>query len=263
MCDFRLLTANDIECRVARSGLTKSGKAWCSLLLYKTARVDRAILNETCGKFGWQNSYELIDGKLFCKLSIKDPQTGEWITRMDVGTQSNTEPEKGEASDALKRAGFAWGIGEELYTAPKDMNIWLEEGEYDQKGDKIYPKATFSVGDIHIDPATRKITYVSIIDNNGVQRFPKKGQKPQQVSKPTPAPAPAPAPTPTPIAPAVPAKPRLTAAQIKTIAKRIVVNGEDEFKLRAGIVANFSFPQEDDIALQVAIKKIETGGNGD
>lgn len=117
MKQFRFLTAEDIECRVN----TVSEKG-CSLLLYKDARCDMKILDETVGAENWKRSHELINGNLFCNVSIYDESKKEWVTKQDVGTESYTEKEKGQASDAFKRACFNWGIGRELYTAPF---IWI------------------------------------------------------------------------------------------------------------------------------------------
>lgn len=110
---MRKLRADEIECRVAQ--VTAKG---CSLLLYKTARVDRAILDEEFGQFGWQNDFKVIDGKMYGGIGIYSNDLCEWLWRWDCGTESNTEAEKGQASDCFKRAGFKWGIGVELYTTP-------------------------------------------------------------------------------------------------------------------------------------------------
>lgn len=114
---MRKLQANEIECRVA----TVKDKG-ISLLLYKTARVDRAILDETFGAFSWQNDFKVVDGKMYGGIGVHSSITNEWIWKWDCGTESNTEAEKGQASDCFKRAGFKWGIGIELYTAPF---IWI------------------------------------------------------------------------------------------------------------------------------------------
>jgi hypothetical protein len=111
MC--RDLRADEIDVRVQsqkQSGLI--------LLLYKNARVDMDILDETFGKFGWQRKHEFKDGKLYCTVSVWDSEKQMWISREDVGTESNTEAEKGQASDSFKRANVNFGIGRELYTAP-------------------------------------------------------------------------------------------------------------------------------------------------
>lgn len=113
---FRALEASEIEVRVAQCSEKGAG-----LLLYKTARTDYQLLDETVGAENWQCLYQEIKGNLFCGIEIYCEGRG-WVTKSNCGTESNMEAQKGEASDALKRAGFAWGIGRELYTAPF---IWV------------------------------------------------------------------------------------------------------------------------------------------
>ena len=143
---FRPLTSEEIDCRVATC--KENG---VSLLLYKDARVDQNILDETFGIFGWQRSHQLIDGNLYCTVSIRNPETGEWIHKQDVGKESNAEKEKGQASDSFKRACFNLGIGRELYTAPF---IWIPKEwvtiKEDNKG-KYTTYDKFSVRSITID----------------------------------------------------------------------------------------------------------------
>lgn len=112
---FRLLTADEIECRV--STIKEKG---LSLLLYKTARTDANLLDETVGEENWSNDFKLIDGVLYGGICVDYGQG--WVWKWDAGVESNTEAEKGRASDAFKRAGFKHGIGRELYTAPF---IWI------------------------------------------------------------------------------------------------------------------------------------------
>lgn len=112
---FRLLRADEIDCRIAQ--ITEKG---LSLLLYKDARCDMNILDETVGPFGWQRYHSRENAN--CTVSIYDPDKKEWISKEDTGTESNTEAAKGLASDSFKRACFNWGIGRELYTAPF---IWI------------------------------------------------------------------------------------------------------------------------------------------
>lgn len=123
---FRKLEASEIDVRV--STVKENG---CSLLLYKDARVDQNILDETFGIYGWQRKHEIIGGNLYCTVAIKNPETGEWVAKQDVGTESYTEKEKGQASDSFKRACFNLGIGRELYTAPF---IWINPPDVDIKG---------------------------------------------------------------------------------------------------------------------------------
>ena len=142
---FRRLSANEVDCRVS----TVSEKG-CSLLLYKDSRVDMNLLDETFGIFGWQRKHEVIDGNLYCTVSVKDPETGEWVSKQDVGTESYTEKEKGQASDSFKRACFNLGIGRELYTAPF---IWVSTPNVKiaDKNGKQTTYDTFKVSDIGYD----------------------------------------------------------------------------------------------------------------
>ena len=173
MKEIRLLKASEIECRVGQCGKKGTG-GWCSLLLYKDARCDMKVMDETFGVFGWQKSYELINGNLFCTVKVRD-NDGNWIARQDVGTESNTEKEKGQASDAFKRACVNFGIGRELYTSPK-IFINLKQDEIVEKNGKwtLSPRVVFTVAEIGYDEA-RCINALTIVDNNGVVRY-KMGQ---------------------------------------------------------------------------------------
>lgn len=133
MC--RKLNANEISVRIGRLKYDDAKKiTGASLLLYKDARVDMKILDEMYGTFGWQKSYEKIGDSLFCKISVFDTAENQWISKEDVGTESNMEAAKGEASDAFKRAGFNFGIGRELYTSPF---IWISGDLLKDKYDKF------------------------------------------------------------------------------------------------------------------------------
>lgn len=112
---FRLLTADEIECRISQ--ISEKG---LTLLLYKTARTDANLLDETVGEENWQNDFKVVDGVLYGGIAVDYGQG--WVWKWDAGTESSTEAEKGRASDAFKRAGFKWGIGRELYSAPR---IWI------------------------------------------------------------------------------------------------------------------------------------------
>lgn len=167
---IRLLNANEIECRVQSVKKTKTGVG-CILLLYKDARVDMKLLDETYGSTNWQRTHEVINGNLFCNIEIWDVEKKQWVRKQDVGTESYTEKEKGQASDSFKRAGFNWGIGRELYTAPF---IWvdLKDGEYYEKDGKTYisPRVTFKVKYIDYN-ADREIIALQIIDNKNTIRY--------------------------------------------------------------------------------------------
>ena len=166
---MRNLRKDEIEVRVAS---TQNNVA--QLLLYKTARTDAAILDETFGQFNWQCSYTENKGNLFCTISVKDTNTNEWVSKADCGSESNIEKEKGEASDAFKRAGFRWGIGVELYSTPR-IKVPIEES--DMYNGRFCQ--TFSLKDIQISP-DHKITSLSIQDRRGNVRYTYNAQQPQQ-----------------------------------------------------------------------------------
>lgn len=141
---FRDLKADEIDCRIK---VVKSSGV--SILLYKDARVDQNILDETVGPLNWQRSHEMIDGNLYCTVSIFNEERNTWVYKQDVGTESNTEKEKGQASDSFKRACFNWGIGRELYTAPF---IWINAADCKISGQKCNDK--FIVDQILIEDKT-------------------------------------------------------------------------------------------------------------
>jgi hypothetical protein len=166
MKEIRTLKASEIECRAHTVKVNG-----CSLLLYKDARVDMKILDEVFGNENWQRTHEVINGNLFCNIEIWDDTKKCWVKKQDVGTESNTEKEKGQASDSFKRAGINVGIGRELYTAPF---IWvsLSDSETWQKGDKYYLGAgvSFSVKEIGYDE-DRNINKLVIVDSKGKIRY--------------------------------------------------------------------------------------------
>lgn len=187
MTKIRTLYPSEIECRVAQCGKSKSG-AWCSILLYKDARVDMRILDEVYGAANWQRTHELIGDRLYCTISIYDPEKKEWIKKQDVGTESYTEKEKGQASDSFKRAGFNVGIGRELYTAPK-IFVNLAEGEYKEFGEKIQPTITLDVDDIDYDDSN-SICYLVLVDSKTRAVKYSYGKKNVRADKPAPLSAP-------------------------------------------------------------------------
>lgn len=111
---MRKLLASEIDVRVGQVG-----DGWASLLLYKDARVDMTLLDEEFGKLGWKREHREVCGNLYCKISVWNDELKQWVEREDVGVESNTEKEKGQASDSFKRAGVNFGIGRELYTGPR------------------------------------------------------------------------------------------------------------------------------------------------
>lgn len=157
---FRELKADEIEVRIS----TVSEKG-CSVLLYKNARCDMNILDECVGPMNWQRDHKELKGNMYAGIGILDLDHG-WVWKWDCGSESNTEAEKGEASDSFKRAGFNWGIGRELYTAPF---IWfgsaqlstLKQIEYQGKK-KWTCSDSFRVDEIEYENG--KISYLKITD---------------------------------------------------------------------------------------------------
>lgn len=169
----RGLYSDEVECRIGQ--VSKSGKG-LSLLLYKTSRTDMALLDEAFGPMNWRCRYEEVKGVLNCTLSVYDGDKGIWIDKQAAGTESNMESEKGESSDALKRAGFLWGIGRELYTAPF---IWIKAEDCNITGGKCYD--SFAVDAMEVvngritaltisNEKTRKVVYSWSIDRKPVKR---------------------------------------------------------------------------------------------
>ncbi len=162
---FRALRSDEIECRVGTVGQSGNG---ISLLLYKDSRVDMNILDETVGPENWQAKYYEKKGTLFCSLGIRiDRGDGfsDWVFKDNAGAPSNMEAQKGEASDALKRAGFMWGIGRELYTSPF---IWIPSTKckIDERKGRYTCFDRFKVAKIAVsdDDGPRRITGVRIVN---------------------------------------------------------------------------------------------------
>lgn len=153
---FRDLTADDIEVRV--QSVKKNGLV---LLLYKNARVDMNILDETVGAENWQREHYECKGNLFCRVGINtaaDTEApAEWVWKSDCGTESNTEAQKGEASDSFKRACFNWGIGRSLYTAPF---IWVPAEKCHIDNGKCSDR--FAVEKVVIEH--KRITAISVVN---------------------------------------------------------------------------------------------------
>lgn len=161
---IRNLRADEIDVRV--QSVKKDGY---SVLLYKDARCDMKILDETFGSMNWQRSHEVVNNNLFCTVSIYDTEKKEWISKQDVGIPSYSQGEKGEASDSFKRACTNVGIGRELYTAPF---IWInaQNGEVKENKGKytVYTKLKVTFIDYNED---REIVALEISDSKGNVKY--------------------------------------------------------------------------------------------
>lgn len=160
---FRLLKADEIEVKVKQ--VKENGSVF---LLYKTARTDMDLLDETVKPHLWQSDYKVVNDNLYAGIGICC--SGEWIWKWDCGIESRADGEgnekKGEASDAFKRAGFKWGIGRELYTSPfiwigSDVLPIMPAGNgYKLKG---FPKLSVK----KIDYTDKKISLLELVDDKG------------------------------------------------------------------------------------------------
>lgn len=164
---FRKLNANEIDVRIGTISYNKpkqkeSGVKGASFLLYKDARVDMTLLDEVVGPMNWQRTHEFKDGKLYCSVGIYNDEIKQFIWKEDVGVESNTEAEKGQASDSFKRACFNWGIGRELYTAPF---IYLKQSDFDE--DLTYLKLFVKEIEYNGD----EISKLVLVDNKGVEKY--------------------------------------------------------------------------------------------
>ena len=160
---FRPLRADEIEVRV--QSFWKNGNG-CWLLLYKDARCDQRVLDESVGPYRWQREHYEVCGNLFCRVGILDTARGQWVWKADAGAPSNTEAQKGHASDAFKRACFNWGIGRELYTAPQ-IGVKLTDSEVQSK--KVSYGGYFRV--TVMDVVDGVIVGLVIVDQDGEVRF--------------------------------------------------------------------------------------------
>jgi hypothetical protein len=179
--EFRLLNKDDIEVKVKQ--ISEKGAV---ALLYKNARTDMNLLDETAGAMNWKCSYREIKDNLYCEISIYNETTGQWISKEDCGIESREDTEgnqkKGEASDAFKRAGFKWGIGRELYTSPFVFLNVPTKGE-GKKWELANRFDKFSVSEISY--TDKIITGLCIVNSKGetVYQMGKSTPKPREAVK--------------------------------------------------------------------------------
>lgn len=176
--NFGVLTKDDVEVRVQQCGISKKGNKWARLLLFKNARVDMNKLDEILGPANWQRRHYECKGIMFCEIGIKI--NDEWVWKGDAGKPSNTEKEKGEASDSFKRAGFNWGIGRELYTSP-DILVYGDSLSLEKKYNQQTKKEVYSCDNkftvTHFKVENKEITELEISSDDTVVFTYKKGAK--------------------------------------------------------------------------------------
>lgn len=184
----RVLRPDEISCR-AQQVTTYNNEHSALVLLYKDARVDMDILDETYGNNNWKREFFLLQNNLWCTLSTRESSDAEWVPKCDVGVESDTEAVKGQSSDAFKRAAVNVGIGRELYTAPLIfIKLKPDEVRVDQRSGKAKTTTKFdlSVSSVEYNEF-REITALTIVDRTGAVRFTykrnKTGYKPQAQDK--------------------------------------------------------------------------------
>lgn len=173
MKECRDLLATEIECRV---GTVKEGKGF-SLLLYKTARADMTLLDETYGVNNWQCRYYQVKNTMICAISIWDEEKKCWIEKCDGGDDDfNTEKIKGECSDSFKRAGFrVLPSTRKLYNSPF---IWVNEDKENNKYakydvSKIAYDDTSVIELVIINSKTKQVVYSYGVKSNQAPKEPK------------------------------------------------------------------------------------------
>lgn len=162
------LSIETVDFRV--QSINKGGYA--TILAYKDARVDMNILDTVCGVENWQREHFTVNGSMYCRVSIYNEKTGQWVSKEDVGSESYTEKEKGLASDAFKRACFNWGIGRELYDYP-EIKIKLKNNEFSIHADKVKQTYELKLKEwVWVSQFINgKINYLGCKDQKGETRF--------------------------------------------------------------------------------------------
>lgn len=162
----RPLGIDEVDFRV--QSVNKGGYA--TILVYKDARADMIRLDEAVGPLGWKREH--TNGNANCTVSLYNKETGEWVSKEDTGSESNTEAAKGLASDSFKRACFNWGIGRELYDYPL-ISVKLLDNELDKSGAKPRPNWNFKLKEWTWFSQFKDgvLVYLAAKDQNGKKRF--------------------------------------------------------------------------------------------
>ena len=160
------LRIDQIDFRI--QSINKGGYA--TILAYKDARCDMQRLDDVVGPLGWKREHSRDNHN--CVVSIFDPEAGHWVGKEDTGTESNSEAQKGLASDSFKRAAFNWGIGRELYDYPV-IQVKLNADEFELKGDKAYATWKLKLKEWRWISQFEdgKLTFLAAKDQAGKMRF--------------------------------------------------------------------------------------------
>ncbi len=159
----------EIPCKWRVQSFSKfKAKAVC--IPYIDVSTVTELLDGVCGADNWKNDYKEINGNLYGGIAILI--SGDWVWKWDVGTKTEAEPAKGEASDAFKRAATKWGIGGKWL---RDMPVAYVNAS-EKKTNDNYPYPVFDNGD-------RIYDLTKVINS----RKPQRPQNPQPPKNPPPA----------------------------------------------------------------------------
>ena len=180
MKKFRNLRADEIDVRI-----NQIASNYCTMLLYKDARCDMNILDETVGAMNWKREHTRDNAN--CIVSLWDEDKQQWISKEDTGTESFSEAEKGLASDSFKRACVNWGIGRELYSSPnilvfpkKEMSPKGKDNEFFENTNGKYTTKTYFWVEIIDYDENDNIKDLIIRDNKNNVRFTKLTKEKEQ-----------------------------------------------------------------------------------
>ena len=126
----------DIEWRVCRSGVSKTGAPWIMALAYIDNRAIMDRLDNTVGAENWRNEYTQAPcGGILCGLSIR--VGGEWVTKWDGAENTDVEAIKGGLSGSMKRAAVQWGVGRYLYGLSENFATVIQSKQEGSLSSKV------------------------------------------------------------------------------------------------------------------------------
>lgn len=111
-----------------------TSKAFATCVAYISSRDVQNRLDKVCSPGMWQTDFRVINDNLYGGIGIKIGS--EWVWKWDCGVESQVEKQKGEASDAIKRAAVQWGIGRDTY----EMDLFrVRSSEIKTKDNRPFP----------------------------------------------------------------------------------------------------------------------------
>lgn len=114
------------------------------MLTYIDARAVMDRLDAVVGPENWQTHFKELKGVMVCELTVNFAEPNGpvwWITKSDGAGETDIEGEKGQFSDAFKRAAVHFGIGRYLYA-----------GTPVKKREKAPPLSTYDLSNVDGPP---------------------------------------------------------------------------------------------------------------